>query len=86
MTVPCELAPDRKARGSAVVDLPITTRISLAAGVPRVDIHTEIDNRARDHRLRVHFCPSAQEPISTGISDRTPPFPACATLPGWNPA
>jgi mannosylglycerate hydrolase len=37
------------------VDLPITTSIRLAAGVPRVEIHTEVDNRARDHRLRVHF-------------------------------
>ncbi len=33
----------------------LTSRVTLTAGVPRVDIHTEIDNRARDHRLRVHF-------------------------------
>jgi alpha-mannosidase len=25
------------------------------SGLPRVDIHTEIDNQACDHRLRVHF-------------------------------
>jgi alpha-mannosidase len=37
------------------VNLPITTHISLVPGVPRVDIHTEVDNIARDHRLRVHF-------------------------------
>ena len=55
LAVPRELAPDRKARSPEMVDLPVTTRISLAAGVPRVDIHTEVDNRARDHRLRVHF-------------------------------
>ena len=55
LSVPRELAPDRKARSPEMVDLPITTRISLAAGVPRVDIHTEVTNQARDHRLRVHF-------------------------------
>jgi mannosylglycerate hydrolase len=55
LSVPRELAPDRKARSPEMVELPITTRISLAAGVPRVDIHTEVDNQARDHRLRVHF-------------------------------
>jgi alpha-mannosidase len=33
----------------------ITSHVTLTAGVPRVDIHTEVDNRARDHRLRVHF-------------------------------
>jgi mannosylglycerate hydrolase len=55
LAVPRELTPDRKARSPEMVDLPITTRICLSAGVPRVDIHTEVDNRASDHRLRVHF-------------------------------
>ena len=35
--------------------IPIITTVTLANGVPRVDIHTTIENRARDHRLRVHF-------------------------------
>lgn len=55
LAVPKSLAPDRKARSTETVLLPITTRISLLSGVPRADIHTEIDNQARDHRLRVHF-------------------------------
>jgi alpha-mannosidase len=33
----------------------ILTRVSLYPDVGRIDIETEIDNRARDHRLRVHF-------------------------------
>jgi len=49
------LAPDRQSRAGKMVTLPVTCRVTLARGVPRVDIHTEIDNRARDHRLRVHF-------------------------------
>jgi alpha-mannosidase len=29
--------------------------VRLYAGVPRADVETEVDNRARDHRLRAHF-------------------------------
>jgi alpha-mannosidase len=53
--VPAQLSPDRKTRSNKRVIIPITSRISLAPGVPRIDFHTEVDNRARDHRLRVHF-------------------------------
>jgi mannosylglycerate hydrolase len=55
LMVPRQLSPDRKQRGPETVVIPITTRISLTSGVPRLDIHTEVDNTARDHRLRVHF-------------------------------
>jgi len=37
------------------IELPIVTRISLSPGVRRVDISTTIENKAADHRLRVHF-------------------------------
>ena len=55
LNVPGQLAPDRKSRSKALVTIPLTSRISLAPGVPRIDIRTEVDNTARDHRLRVHF-------------------------------
>lgn len=51
--VPESLAPDRASRSPHHAVIPITTRISLAAGVPRCDIQTTIVNTARDHRLRV---------------------------------
>ncbi len=38
-----------------MVTIPIHSRVSLIPGGERVDIHTEIDNTAKDHRLRVHF-------------------------------
>ncbi|HEX7619718.1 MAG TPA: glycosyl hydrolase-related protein [Anaerolineales bacterium] len=61
------LAPDRKSRSKVKVVIPITTSITLTNGVPRVDILTRVDNRARDHRLRVHFpAPFATE---TGAHD-----------------
>ncbi len=55
LNVPGALREDRKARSAAKAPLAIVTRASLFPGVPRVDIVTEVDNLARDHRLRVHF-------------------------------
>ena len=51
--VPEGLSPDRASRSPHHVVIPITTRVSLAAGVPRCDIQTTVVNTARDHRLRV---------------------------------
>ena len=55
LTLPAELNPDRNSRSSESAHMDIVTRISVSPGIPRVDIHTEIDNTAQDHRLRVHF-------------------------------
>ena len=54
--VPEELYPtDRSVRSYELVELPITVRVTLTPGVRRVDFETTVENRARDHRLRVHF-------------------------------
>ena len=53
--LPAALTPDRRARGGEGVEVPLTSRVSLPPGIPRVEIETEVGNRARDHRLRVHF-------------------------------
>lgn len=55
LNIPVSLSSDRKSRSARTVELPIQTTIALTKGVPRVDVHTRVDNRARDHRLRVHF-------------------------------
>lgn len=60
MRVPSHLEADRSSRAAEMVDIPILSRVTLARGVKRLDIHTEIDNRACDHRLRVHFPSSIQ--------------------------
>jgi len=69
LTIPVQLNPDRKTRSAEGVALDIVTRISLSPGIPRVDIHTEIENNANDHRLRVHFptgleCDNSENPVS----------------------
>ncbi len=53
--LPTALSGDRHARSDDRVDCDIVTRVSLYPGVPRIDIETEVENRAQDHRLRVHF-------------------------------
>jgi alpha-mannosidase len=55
LAVPAGLTADRQGRSGETVPLSITTRATLAPGVPRLDIATWVDNRAQDHRLRVHF-------------------------------
>lgn len=53
--LPASLSEDRAARSEATVEVPITTIVSVSPGVPRIDVQTTVDNRAKDHRLRVHF-------------------------------
>ncbi|MCL4529589.1 MAG: glycosyl hydrolase-related protein, partial [Chloroflexi bacterium] len=65
LRIPAELASDRKSRSLDFVSMPITTRVTLVSGVPRVDIQTKVDNRAKDHRLRVHF----PAPFATDSAD-----------------
>jgi alpha-mannosidase len=55
LLTPASLAPDRKSRSKEQVVTRLTSHVTLTRGVPRVDIHTRVDNRAKDHRLRVHF-------------------------------
>jgi alpha-mannosidase len=55
LKVPAQLSQDRKSRSQKMINLPVTSRVSLFPGGERVDIHTEVDNSAKDHRLRVHF-------------------------------
>ncbi len=51
MRVPERLEGRR--RSAKEVELPISVEVSLYPGVPRVDVRVRVDNRARDHRLRV---------------------------------
>jgi alpha-mannosidase/mannosylglycerate hydrolase len=53
--LPAGLRPDRFARVAETVDCAARFRVSLDSGADRVDVELEIDNRARDHRLRVEL-------------------------------
>lgn len=53
--LPEALSDDRGSRSRSLVEMPISTSISLYPGVRRIDITTTLENTACDHRLRVHF-------------------------------
>jgi alpha-mannosidase len=65
LLVPVGLDSDRSVRSREMIEMRITSEISLHPGVRRLDFRTEVQNRARDHRLRVHF-PS---PVHTNWSE-----------------
>ncbi|MEM7244851.1 MAG: glycoside hydrolase family 38 C-terminal domain-containing protein [Acidobacteriota bacterium] len=54
-SLPARIEADRSRRSDERVPCPVTLRLSLAAGSPRLDIEVELENRAEDHRLRVLF-------------------------------
>ncbi len=55
LRVPVRLSGDRQTRSTETVLLPVAVTVSVHPGVPRVDLHAEVDNRAEDHRLRLAF-------------------------------
>ena len=84
--LPAALADDRDARAPEMVELPVTTTVRLVPGVRRVDVHTALDNRARDHRLRVLFPGgvTSDRAVVDGHFDRLERAPLAATdTRGW---
>ncbi len=63
MQIPATAAADRKSRVGETVSMPILSRVSLMPGIDRINFHTEIENNAQDHRLRVHF------PVPFGVDE-----------------
>jgi alpha-mannosidase len=67
LRVPRALAPDRRARTNECVDLPVRTRVSVAPGLPYLDVEIELENTARDHRLSL-LCPTGA-PAASAVYD-----------------
>jgi mannosylglycerate hydrolase len=63
--LPARCAEDRRSRHYEMVECPIISEVSLAPGVRRIEIRTEVENLARDHRLRVLF----PAPLTTDVSE-----------------
>jgi mannosylglycerate hydrolase len=53
--LPQELSSDRKGRSGRCVVCEIVSDVTLLRGVQSIHVRTTVDNRARDHRLRVVF-------------------------------
>ncbi|MCH8066243.1 MAG: hypothetical protein IIC90_10545 [Chloroflexi bacterium] len=52
--LPARLTAERR-RSRRTASCPVRVLVSLSPGVPRIDIRTEFENRAEDHRLRAEF-------------------------------
>ncbi len=55
MHLPESVTPDMRARSATTVACRIQSRITMRAGSPRLEVRTVVENRAKDHRLRVVF-------------------------------
>ncbi len=55
LSLPCSCSANRAERSARHVSWPIISEISLAPGVRRIDITTTVENKVKDHRLRVIF-------------------------------
>lgn len=55
LRVPESATEGRQGRSQSHVEIPISLRVVLTAGSPRIDFELSLTNRARDHRLRVLF-------------------------------
>jgi len=55
LDLPASLGADRQSRSSETVACPVTVCATLWNHGKRLEIETTVDNRAEDHRLRVHF-------------------------------
>ncbi len=55
LEIPAGLNARRSGRSASTIKLPVKTYLTLTAGSKRLDVRTEVNNAANDHRLRVVF-------------------------------
>jgi len=71
--LPVGLTPDRQGRAPERVSCPLTVDIGLREGEDWVTVNVRVDNRVRDHRLRVLF----PTDVNTDFSLAETPFDVC---------
>ncbi|MCD6291408.1 MAG: hypothetical protein J7M34_12960, partial [Anaerolineae bacterium] len=64
LELPVGLTDDRKRRRAETVHCPLTVTVSLGAHARRVDFEVTLENRAKDHRLRVVFPSDVKTDVS----------------------
>ena len=85
LEVPEGLSEDRQRRSTQAVILPITAKVTLYRNQPGLYIETEIENRARDHKLSAVF-PSDLNPAQVMVDGAFGVMPRAVELPdsaGW---
>ncbi|HSV73632.1 MAG TPA: glycosyl hydrolase-related protein [Chthonomonadales bacterium] len=66
--LPVSATPDGQARSEELVECATTVRATRWAGVPRLEIEVEFDNRASDHRLRL-LAWGYRRPLSHAVAE-----------------
>ena len=87
-SLPVSCTESRAGRSAETASCTIVSDIILTMGSRRIDIHTSVDNRARDHRLRVHFpVPYTLERVAVeetfGVQERLTVHPRPANVAEW---
>jgi alpha-mannosidase len=67
--LPIAARPDHEGRSAETIEVPIRSRVRLLRGSDRVEITTEIENTAKDHRLRAVF--PLHAPVRSALADTT---------------
>lgn len=85
LLLPAALEAGRRERSGRLVRCPVTTLVRLEGESERVELRTTVDNRARDHRLRVVFpsgcsCESVRVEGHFALLERAVRLPASE---GW---
>ncbi len=55
---------EKRQRVAKTVACPVRVLVSLSPGVPRIDVRTEFENNAEDHRLRAYFPSGVQTDVA----------------------
>jgi alpha-mannosidase/mannosylglycerate hydrolase len=79
LEVPAALVPERTRRADERVVLDVEVEARVAPGVRRVDLVVRVENRARDHRLRLRF------PLGAGTVHAATTFDVVERRPGAVP-
>ena len=64
LRLPVGLEPERRHRSAELIDIPVSLIVGLGVGADQVSVEVTVDNRARDHRLRLRF-PTGRATSST---------------------
>ena len=81
-SLPTACSSNRAERSSHMTTCSITSEISLVPGARRIDIRTSVENKAKDHRLRVLFpVPYTVETVAAEGTFEVHTRPIAATQP-----
>jgi hypothetical protein len=83
LRLPRELTPSRNGRSRATVETSVEVGVRLTDGVDRVDVEVQVDNQAKDHRLRVLF-PTPLRTESAAYDSHFEVIDRGVALPEWD--